>query len=274
MFKDILVPLLMGDIPSPTLHAACAVAKAWGGRVIALVGVSQVTPIPEAWEYYPAGVYETMRECALATIQKMSEAADAALRAENAPYEIRRSETFWSTPAEIALEHARYADVTVLGLGSNEHGTRHRQFAAVATESGRPTLCIPARQPRTLEFGHAVVAWKPSREATRALHDALPWLVRMRSVDLLSVDESSSRTMPCDSALPNHLEQHGIKVKRVRRSAAHSTAGEVITRHAAESNADLIVAGAYSRPRMVEQILGGTTRHLLENSPCPVWFSH
>lgn len=164
--------------------------------------------------------------------------------------------------------------VTVLGMGSNEHDARHRQFATVAAGSGRPVLCIPPFQARPIEFGHAVVAWKQSREAARALHDALPWLARMRSVDLLSADESTSAACPLDALLPNYLERHGVKVKLVRRSAAHFSVGSVIAHHAAESNADLIVAGAYSRSRLIEQILGGTTRYLLDNAPCPVLFAH
>ncbi|ALN91240.1 universal stress protein [Lysobacter gummosus] len=274
MFKDFLVPLLMGDIPSPVVHTACAIAKAWRGRVIALVGVSQAAPIPEAWSYYPAGVYQNMRDCALATTQSMAEAADARLHYEGVPYEIRRSEAFWSTPEEISVEHARYADVTVLGMDTNEHDARHRLFAAVAVGSGRPVLCVPAYKALPADFGHAVVAWKPSREAARALRDALPWLARMRSVDLLSADETSSTAHPLDASLPNYLERHGVQVKQVRRSAAHASAGCVIVDHAIECNADLIVAGAYSRSRLVEQILGGTTRYLLDNAMCPVLFAH
>ena len=159
MFKDFLVPLLMGDIPSPIVHTACAMAKAWRGRVIALVGVSQAAPIPEAWSYYPAGVYQNMRDCALATTQSMAEAADARLHYEGVPYEIRRSEAFWSTPEEISVEHARYADITVLGMDTNEHDARHRLFAAVAVGSGRPVLCVPAYKALPADFGHAVVAW-------------------------------------------------------------------------------------------------------------------
>lgn len=274
MFKDFLVPLLTGDIPSPALHAGCSMARACGGRVIALVGVSQVSPIPDAWEYYPAGVYESMRECAMATIESMAEAADAELRREGVAYEVRRSQAFWSTPAEIALEHARYADVTVLGMGTNERDARHRQFAAVSAGSGRPVLSVPPFQARPIGFGHAVVAWKQSREATRALHDALPWLTRMRSVDLLSVDEPASTACPLDAVLPNHLERHGVKVKLVRRSAAHHSVGSVIADYAADANADLIVAGAYSRSRVLEQILGGTTRYLLDSAPCPMLSAH
>lgn len=274
MFKDFLLPLLMGDVSSPVVETACSMAKAWEGRVVALVGVSQIVPIADAWEYYPEGVYESMRESALATAQSMGEAAEARLRSEGVPYDIRISQAFWSTPAEIAVEHARYADVTVLGMDFREHEARQREFAGVVTGSGRPVLCVPTAKSEIADFGHAVVAWKSSKEAARSLRDALPWLSRMRSVDLLTVEESSSTAYPLDAFLSGYLERHGVHAKLVRRSAEHSSAGSVIAHHASESGADLIVAGAYSHSRLVEQVLGGATRYLLDGTPCPVLFSH
>ncbi|WP_157499018.1 universal stress protein [Lysobacter sp. Root604] len=274
MYKDFLLPLLMGDLASPVLKATCAIAKAWQGRVIALVGVSQIAPVAQAWDYYPAGVYESMRDYALATTQRMAEAADLCLRDEGVPYDIRLSEDYWSTPAEIATAHARYADLTVLGMGDSETETRHRVFAAVAAGAGRPVLSVQASTPATVGFGHAVVAWKASKESARALSDALPWLGRMATVDLLTVEEASSKANPLDALLSNHLDRHGVRTRWVRRSAAHASAGAEIVHHAAESRADLIVAGAYSHSRLVEQVLGGTTRHLLSNAPCPVLFAH
>lgn len=273
MFKDFLLPLLMGDVPSPVVETACAIAKTWEGRVIALVGVSQISPVAQAWDYYPEGVYESMRDCALATTQRIAEAADARLRGEGVPYDIRLSENYWGTPSEIANEHARYADVTVLGMDASELETRHRMFAAVSAGSGRPVLSVQTSTPPTA-FGHAVIAWKASKESARALHDALPWLRRMATVDLLIVEESSSKVHPLDAFLGNHLERHGVRIRPVRRSAVHSSPGSEIVHHAAESRADLIVAGAYSHSRLVEQVLGGTTRDLLRKAPCPVLFAH
>lgn len=274
MYKDFLIPLMMGDFASPVLKATCAIAKAWEGRVIALVGVSQIAPIARAWDYYPAGVYESMRDCALATTQRMAEAADLLLRDEGVPYDIRMSEDYWLTPAEIATSYARYADLTVLEMGGSEAEMRHRVFAAVAAGAGHPVLSMQATSPPTAAFGHAVVAWKASRESARALSDALPWLRRMATVDLLTVEEASSKPNPLDALLSNHLDRHGVRTRLVRRSAAQSSAGAEIVHHAAESRADLIVAGAYSHSRLVEHVLGGATRHLLSNAPCPVLFAH
>ena len=46
---------------------------------------------------------------------------------------------------------------------------------------------------------------------------------------------------------------------------------EAISKQAIEHNADLLVLGAYSRPRMTEILFGGTTRSLLANAPSSRW---
>ncbi|MEI2455026.1 universal stress protein [Lysobacter firmicutimachus] len=277
MFKDILVPLLLGDIQPPVLRTACALAEAGGGQVTALVGVSLAAPIADAWDYYPAGLYETMRESALATTDAIAEAVELRLAGESARWSVRKSESFWLTPGEICVQHARYADLTVLGTGQREAPARRRLFAALLGGSGRPVLLVPEDWAGDGRVEHVVLAWKSSREAARALHDAMPLLARARSVDLLMVDhdfERDSQADPMGFLLGSHLQRHGIPAELVRRSAERSSVGEVVAAHARESGADLIVAGGYSHPRLLEDVLGGVTRYLLDHTPVPVLFSH
>ena len=61
-------------------------------------------------------------------------------------------------------------------------------FAELLFQSGRPLLAIPPQHPCQWPVRHAVVAWQPTREAARALHDALPLLAQAASVDVLMVD--------------------------------------------------------------------------------------
>jgi nucleotide-binding universal stress UspA family protein len=70
-----------------------------------------------------------------------------------------------------------------------------------------------------------------------------------------------------------HLKRHDIDA--TYSPVSHTgTTGATIAHHAVDGQADLIVAGGYSRPRALEQVLGGVTRHLMEHSPVPVFFSH
>lgn len=277
MFKDILVPLLAGDTHEAALATACALANRDGSHVVALVGVSVVTPSATAWAYYPAGVYETLNEVAQAATAALAQAAETRFSRETAAHEIRRSDSFWLTSAELAAMHARYSDLVVLGIARPLQDTDRRVFSGVLSGGGRPVLVVPAGAPTVATYGHVVVAWKPSREAARAVHDAMPLLQQARSVDVVMVESDNDHgardgLVGCDIA--THMARHGLAVNVVQRPRAAQSTGQSILMHAQESRADLIVAGGYSRARALEQVFGGVTRNLLEHSTLPVLFSH
>lgn len=277
MFKDILLPLVLGDMPEPAIRQACALATLDDGHVVGLVGASLAVPISTAWSYYPAGVYETMDEAATATVRKLAEAAEQRLAREGVAHEVRMSTRFWLTSAEMSTLHARYADLTVMGVSRPLQDPERRLFGGLLAGSGRPLLMVPATAPEPAPFDRILVAWKASREAARAVHDAMPLLRRAQSVELLMVeheDDPGPHNADVDACLGGHLGRHGVQVTPVRRSAEHSPAAEVILEYARESRAQLIVVGGYSHPRALEQVFGGVTRHLLEHAEVPVLLSH
>lgn len=276
MYKDILLPLMRGEIHEPALRQACALAEAHGGHVAALVAMSLAAPIAAAWIYYPAGVYESMEEAARAAVRELAQAAERRLADERVPHEVRQSTSFWLTAAEVAALHARYADLTVLGVSRPVQDTQWRLLSGLLAGSGRPLLMVPENATARGTFAHAVLAWKSSREAARALNDALPLLVRTRTVEVLRIereDERAPTPMP-DQDLHAHLRRHGVEAQIVHRVAARAATGEAIVEHARAGGADLIVAGGYSRPRALEQVFGGVTRYLIEHAHLPVLFSH
>lgn len=277
MFKEILIPLVLGEIQEEAIRLACAIASCDQGRVVGLVGASLAAPIATTWAYYPAGMYENMDEIAKATVQKLAEAAEHRLARESVSHEVRVSTRFWLTSTEMSALHARYADLTVLGIARPLQEAERRLVGGVLAGSGRPLLVVPAGALAPGRLDRILVAWKSSREAARALHDAMPLLQRARSVELLMVEHEHDfgpQTSDLDASLMGHLDRHGVPATAVRRSGKHADAGEAILEHARESGADLIVAGGYSHPRALEQVFGGATRHLLEHAPIPVLFSH
>lgn len=277
MFKDILVPLLLGENHEAALASACAIASRHQGHVVALVGVSMVTPVATAWAYYPEGVYETMEEVATATTRALAEAVEQRLARESATHEVRRSDSLWLTSAELAALHARQADLVVLGVGRPIRDADKRLFAGLLLGSGRPVLVVPAGAPVADTCRHAVVAWKSSGEAARAVHDALPLLHSARTVDVLVIERETSDKPRQDVAgcdIATHLSRHGLAVNVVQRPHTPPSTGQSILAYAQACGADLIVAGGYSRPRALEQVFGGVTRTLLEQATVPVLFSH
>jgi nucleotide-binding universal stress UspA family protein len=246
--------------------------------VAALVGASLVLPNAAVWAYYPEGFHETMKEAAEATVAAAADAVGRRLAHAAAvggvESEVRRCTTLWLTTAELAALCARYADLTVLGRGEPLDDQDRRLFAALLAGSGRPVLLVPDGAGAV--GGHAVVAWKPSREAARALHDALPLLRKAGSVDLLMVEgeRGGGNSNVEDDLMLAHLARHGIAARLARPDPDGASAGTRILEHAARSGASRIGAGGYSHSRAREQVFGGATRTLFEHASCAVLFSH
>lgn len=279
MFKDILVPVLGNEIPEAAIVVACGIAGATRAHVEALVGASLVLPNAAVWAYYPEGFHATMKEAAETTVAAAADAVahrleDAAVRSGVATTEVRRCTSIWLTTAEMAAMSARYADLSVLGRGKDPDDQERRLFGALLAGSGRPLLLVPRDAGATT--GHAVVAWKATREATRALHDALPMLRTCSSVDLLMVDveDDPVGSNAEDDLMLAHLARHGVEARFARSEPAGEATGIRILEHAARSGASLVVAGGYSHSRAREQVFGGVTRALFEHASCAVLFSH
>jgi nucleotide-binding universal stress UspA family protein len=48
----------------------------------------------------------------------------------------------------------------------------------------------------------------------------------------------------------------------------------MIARHVADTDAEMLVMGAYGHSRVREAILGGATRNMLEHAQVPVFMAH
>lgn len=181
----------------------------------------------------------------------------------------------------VVSRHARYADLAVVGKGSIEDPRLFPDpFLAedVVMDSGRPVLVIPNRG-HFEGFGrHVLVCWNASREAVRAINDAMPMLRAADKVTILAVnpekrDSGDHGDIPsADIAL--HLARHGVKAEAATTATGEADVGAIILSRAADIGADLIVAGAYGHSRTREWILGGVTRTLLHESTLPALVSH
>jgi nucleotide-binding universal stress UspA family protein len=175
--------------------------------------------------------------------------------------------------------HARYADLTVVGQGldiKNAPGDLAALPENLVLGVGRPVLVIP-RYGSFPTLGQSVlVAWNGSREATRAVNDAIPLLARAARVTVLSVDPEDDGRRPrvpsADIAL--HLARHGIAAEAASTRGVDLGIGDLLLSRAADLSADLIVMGAYGHSRVREMVLGGATRHLLQHMTVPVLMSH
>jgi nucleotide-binding universal stress UspA family protein len=184
------------------------------------------------------------------------------------------------TTAVIGAE-ARHADMVVVGQPNDpkRHDNRGRMIVeTVLMTSGRPVLVVPFAGDFKVLTNHVLVAWNGSREATRAVHDALPLLQEARHVTVLAINAPASPgRAPSDEPrgdIVTHLLRHGVRVEMVRTTADDIPEGDALLSYAADISANLIVAGGYGHSRAHEMIFGGVTRTLLTEMTVPVFFSH
>lgn len=163
--------------------------------------------------------------------------------------------------------HARYADLTVLGQDGGEAVTD------MVMTVGRPILVVPHHGHFASVGQRPLVAWNASREATRAVFDALPILRRAGLVTLMTLDaEDDDRVPGADISLA--LARHGVRVEVVHSTVGGIDPGNALLSRAADCGADLLVMGAYGHSPLREKVLGGATRHILDHMTVPVLLSH
>jgi nucleotide-binding universal stress UspA family protein len=174
--------------------------------------------------------------------------------------------------------HARYADLTVVGQGIDLRDAPYDLAflpEELALGVGRPVLVVPRYGAFDTVGERVLIAWNGSREATRAVHDAIPLLKRATKVTVLSIDpehDSGSREPSADIAL--HLARHGVAAEAASTVGLDIGVGDLLLSRAADLGADLIVMGAYGHSRVREMVLGGATRHMLQHMTVPVLMSH
>jgi nucleotide-binding universal stress UspA family protein len=175
--------------------------------------------------------------------------------------------------------HARYADLVIIGQARSGPDAILPRNAVehVVLGVGRPVLILPYVGAPAPIGRRILVAWNASREATRALTDALPLLQQASQVDVLTVNAHPQAAghgeFPgADIAL--YLTRHGVRANVHPTYAEDVAVGEWLLSRAADHAADLIVMGAYGHSRLREMVLGGATRTMLESMTVPVLMAH
>jgi nucleotide-binding universal stress UspA family protein len=179
---------------------------------------------------------------------------------------------------ELANE-ARCCDLLVLGQANpseNESLDNDLEGQLIFT-AGRPCLIIPYAE-TVSDWGKSpLIAWDGSREATRAVHDALPLLKLAGRVTILVVEPEKMGVDFGDFPgvmISEHLARHDINVTvEVSRGSPQST-GETILSYIDANAHDLLIMGAYGHSRWREMILGGVTRTIMKTMTVPVLLSH
>lgn len=228
--------------------------------------------------YVPGDIFEQIRVEAEADSKTAQETFSQIAQAVGVKSEWRTEDGLASA---VMARHARYADLAVVGKGDYDEPAKfpHPELAAdLVMTSGRPVIVVPNSGHFDTCGSRILVCWNASREATRAVNDAMPFLKTADKVTVLSVDPHKSSggdhgDIPsADIAL--HLARHGVKAEAASTVASGIEVSDTILARASDLGVDMIVSGAYGHSRTREWIFGGVTESLLRDTTVPTLLSH
>jgi nucleotide-binding universal stress UspA family protein len=174
------------------------------------------------------------------------------------------------------IVHCTYSDLLILPPHTRSSDGQAWSSADLVLASGVPGIVVPTElRPRPMR--NALVAWNASRVARRAVGDALPFLTRAESVTVVTIDAHGGadghREEP-GADVAHFLARHGVVTAVEQITSREANVGDELARCVDRLGVDLVVAGAYGHSRIVEVVLGSTTRRILHESKVPVFISH
>ena len=277
-YKDLLVHVDHTRSCAARLQAAIELAIAHDAHLTGVYVVTDPSPAGLVQGYLPPDVTDMLE-------RQAGERADAALarfaevaRRNQISFETRSDRVLYSAMAEALVTHARYADLVILGQPDPDDAAGPQYLPEEVTlSSGRPSLVIPYIGPAATLGRRVTVAWDASREAARAISDAMPILERAQAVAVVTVNPREKpfghgEQPGADIAL--HLARHGIKVEVERVESRDVDIANTILSHIADRSSDLLVMGAYGHSRLREFVLGGVTRTILHDMTVPALMAH
>jgi nucleotide-binding universal stress UspA family protein len=177
---------------------------------------------------------------------------------------------------EVITREARGADLVVIGQTKGLADTYSSlDPGAAILKMGRATLVVPDGV-SSVGPEHVVIGWKDTREARRAIQDALPFLreaTRVTIFEACGPDEEKTALARLDD-VARYLARHRIKSGPMVMVQKEGSGASQLLQIAKDERTDLIVTGAYGHTRLGEWIFGGMTRELLATSPICCLMSH
>jgi nucleotide-binding universal stress UspA family protein len=277
MIKDVMVPLDGSPADELRLAAVRNIADIFDSQVIGLF----LNPLPLV---IPADAESVAAIQSAGLIEKAREAGDilekklaAKLARLNHPTEIRRIDVLEDEIGRTASREARTAD-TFVAIRPNGSVDPEKMVEGVLFGAGRHIFLVPedsAGQDRV--FDRVLLAWNGSREAARAMTEAMPYLLKAKDVWVVVVGEGREPVeyeAVMGSEAVTHLNHHGIGAVLHPIVAEDDDVGAALMAEAERQRADLLVMGGYGHSRLREWLLGGVTNDLLHEAPVPLLVAH
>jgi nucleotide-binding universal stress UspA family protein len=178
--------------------------------------------------------------------------------------------------ADVLNYYAHQKDLIVVGQTAPDRA--HDDLPErVVLGSGRPVLVVPYAGTFESVGERVLVAWKAGRATARAVHDAMPFLIKAEQVSVVTVTSPGDQQLPDtgrDAEIYTHLKRHNIKVREESLEAGDVPVDNILMNFAWEHGCDLLVMGVYAQSQRGSRSVSPVTRGFFERMTVPVLMSH
>lgn len=275
LIKDLVVQLTGSAEDEHRLAMAKGIAQSFDAHIIG-VHMHLLPDILDITDPAQSATIRTLLETSDQAADRSFKIAETRFAQLPVSHELRR---LHGLAADIGSDLAAIARNADMFVGTRPYGDpegHHHIEEEVLFATGRSCVFLPPGGTPHQHFDKIVIAWDRSREAARAVAEAMPFLARATVVRLVHIASpwGDPKEIEKDLAqLVAHLSRHGVQADVVTVPFA-TNSGEQIEEIAHQQDADLLVMGAYGHTRLVELAFGGATRYVLRHATLPVLMAH
>ncbi len=284
--KSILVHITADEGGAERSSFALKLAKKFNAKVFGVYVEKPVPPLissanvslaaSEAHSTFAAISYENQLKIVEQQKEKVREMlAEALPVGERLPWSVIRNQE-----RETLFELARYHDLILVGEDFSIDDPLEiisNPTAKLAVESSCPVLVVPNDFDKKVALENPLVAWNGSRESSRAVRDAVPFLRRADSVTIMKGKGRKDFQVKMDdneASLLRYLRLQDVDAHYVATDMEGDSFGELLSDRVEKNDHDFLVLGAYDHSRVKELIVGSTARSLIGNVSIPILLSH
>jgi nucleotide-binding universal stress UspA family protein len=276
-YKSILVCLDQHRTNANLMRVSADLAFKLDAKAVG-IAVSQPLLIGSENVYVPAEVFDDHYKKTEARMLVLEESFAQAMGHAQAEFGWHSKITI-QPHADYVASYSRSCDLLMVSIREShsiEPGSETTSDIAgeLVVRSGRPVLLVP-NDIETLELNSALICWQDTKEARRAISDAIPLLQKSAQVRVLELYEKDQY-----ETSNNHLTQivhwllsHGIHALAATVESNGNNA-EQLQAYAGEHDVDLLIGGAFGHSRIREWIFGGVTRNLFFHGAQCALISH
>ncbi|WP_440982952.1 universal stress protein [Shinella sumterensis] len=277
-YKTIVAVLSTAEDAGKVTDHALALARRTGGHVIGIhaeapVVVTLIAPM----EYPDPNAVLQLQDRAQQQSRAVEEAFRSRCERDDISYEWRLFTGSAGYASAGVIDSARSADIVLAAqFDPDIDGPAREDIEDLLYESGRPLYLVSNAQAGPAPIERVLVAWNGSRESTRAVFDALPFLTAAKEVEIFAIDPPETALQSrdfCGAELAATLARHGVRATVSSGASEGRSVADALNHRATEIDAGLIVMGAYSHSRLRQRLFGGVTSALMRGARVPTLMS-